>query len=62
MSLSPEIRDALDSLALSEQEYEAIVERLGRVPNELELGLFGSLWSEHCGYKHSIVENEREGG
>ena len=53
MSLSPEIRDALDSLALSEQEYEAIVERLGRVPNELELGLFGSLWSEHCGYKHS---------
>ena len=53
MPLSPEIRDALDSLALSEQEYEAIVERLGRVPNELELGLFGSLWSEHCGYKHS---------
>ena len=53
MPLSPETRDALDSLALSEREYEAIVERLGRVPNELELGLFGSLWSEHCGYKHS---------
>ncbi len=53
MTLSPETRQALDSLALSEREYEAIVERLGRVPNELELGLFGSLWSEHCGYKHS---------
>ena len=53
MSLSPETREALDSLALSEREYEAIVERLGREPNELELGLFGSLWSEHCGYKHS---------
>ncbi len=53
MTLSPETREALDSLALSEREYEAIVERLGRVPNELELGLFGSLWSEHCGYKHS---------
>ena len=46
-------KQALDALALSEREYEAIVERLGREPNELELGLFGSLWSEHCGYKHS---------
>ena len=46
-------REALDALALSEREYEAIVERLGREPNTLELGLFGSLWSEHCGYKHS---------
>ena len=43
----------LDDLALSDGEYEAIVERLGREPNDLELGLFGSLWSEHCGYKHS---------
>ena len=46
-------RQALDDLALSEAEYESIIERLGREPNELELGLFGSLWSEHCGYKHS---------
>ena len=46
-------REALEALALSEGEYEAIVERLGREPNDLELGLFGSLWSEHCGYKHS---------
>ena len=47
------LKEALDSLALSEREYEAIVERLGREPNRLELGMFGSLWSEHCGYKHS---------
>lgn len=46
-------KQALDELAISEAEYEAIVERLGREPNHLELGLFGSLWSEHCGYKHS---------
>ena len=46
-------KKTLDELALSEREYEAIVERLGREPNHLELGLFGSLWSEHCGYKHS---------
>ena len=49
----PAPREMLDDLALSEAEYEAIVERLGREPNDLELGLFGSLWSEHCGYKHS---------
>ena len=46
-------KEALDNLAISEGEYEAIVERLGREPNDLELGLFGSNWSEHCGYKHS---------
>ena len=46
-------KEALEALALSEAEYEAIVERLGREPNGLELGLLGSLWSEHCGYKHS---------
>ena len=43
----------LDELAISESEYDLIVEKLGREPNKLELGLFGSLWSEHCGYKHS---------
>ena len=30
-----------------------LVARLGREPNEVELGMFGSLWSEHCGYKNS---------
>ncbi len=47
------LKQTLDELALTEAEYEAIVDRLGREPNHLELGLFGSLWSEHCGYKHS---------
>lgn len=43
----------LEDLALSELEYSMIIDRIGREPNQLELGLFGSLWSEHCGYKHS---------
>ena len=47
------LKETLDDLALSEEEYGVIVERLGREPNLLELGMFGSLWSEHCGYKHS---------
>ena len=46
-------KNILEQLAISSAEYEVIVERLGREPNHLELGLFGSLWSEHCGYKHS---------
>ena len=49
----PVSQETLDRIALKRSEYEMIVERLGREPNELELGLFGALWSEHCGYKHS---------
>ncbi|HZC04595.1 MAG TPA: phosphoribosylformylglycinamidine synthase subunit PurL [Ktedonobacterales bacterium] len=44
---------ALDEVALSRQEYQWIVELMGRAPNRLELGLFGAMWSEHCGYKNS---------
>jgi len=49
----PFSKEALDEVALSESEYDLIVQRLGREPSEVELGLFGSLWSEHCGYQHS---------
>ena len=49
----PVSKEVLDEIALSEAEYEAIVDRLGSEPNSLELGMFGALWSEHCGYKHS---------
>ena len=46
-------QETLDEIALSRDEYEAIIDRLGREPEPLELGLFGALWSEHCGYKHT---------
>lgn len=49
----PISKETLDEIALSEKEYQLIVERLGREPTEVELGMFGALWSEHCGYKHS---------
>src|SRR5882724_10656120 len=38
---------------LKPDEYERIVEHLGRDPNLLELGIFSVLWSEHCSYKSS---------
>jgi phosphoribosylformylglycinamidine synthase len=46
-------QSALDTIALSHDEYDLIVQKLGREPNEVELGMFGALWSEHCGYKNS---------
>jgi len=46
-------RAKLDAVALNPDEYQAIVRALGREPNELELGMFGALWSEHCSYKTS---------
>ncbi|MEK7814527.1 MAG: phosphoribosylformylglycinamidine synthase subunit PurL, partial [Chloroflexota bacterium] len=46
-------KETLDQIALTPAEYELIVDRLDREPNPVELGMFGALWSEHCGYKHS---------
>ena len=43
----------LAAVALNDDDYRAIVKALGRDPNEVELGMFGALWSEHCSYKTS---------
>ncbi|HET8956246.1 MAG TPA: phosphoribosylformylglycinamidine synthase subunit PurL [Solirubrobacterales bacterium] len=40
-------------LGLTDSEYELIVEKLAREPNDVELAMFSLLWSEHCAYKHS---------
>src|SRR3954451_24498356 len=40
-------------LGLTDHEYDLIVEKLGREPNEVEIAVFSLMWSEHCGYKHS---------
>ena len=49
----PVAKEILDEIALTEDEYRLIVKGLGREPNRVELGMFGAMWSEHCGYKHS---------
>ena len=43
----------LDQVAMSRDEYERLLDMLDREPTEVELGIVGALWSEHCGYKHS---------
>jgi len=40
-------------MGLLDEEYEQVLEILGRKPNYLELGMFSVMWSEHCGYKNS---------
>jgi phosphoribosylformylglycinamidine synthase len=44
---------ALAQVAMSRAEYDRLVDMLDREPTEVELGIVGALWSEHCGYKHS---------
>jgi phosphoribosylformylglycinamidine synthase len=41
-------------LRLTENEFELIKQKLGRVPNFNELCAFSGMWSEHCSYKNSI--------
>ena len=40
---------------LTREEYDRIVELIGRHPNLTELGIFSLMWSEHCSYKSSRV-------
>lgn len=40
-------------MGLSDEEYELVLEILGRAPNYTETGLFSVMWSEHCSYKNS---------
>ena len=51
MPVSKEILDEIAALRGRVRRNRGA--RLGREPNPLELGMFGALWSEHCGYKHS---------
>ncbi|MCU0373476.1 MAG: AIR synthase related protein, partial [Ignavibacteria bacterium] len=43
-------------LGLSKEEYDRILEILGRIPTYTELGIFSVMWSEHCSYKNSILQ------
>jgi phosphoribosylformylglycinamidine synthase len=40
---------------LSPEEYQRLLQILGRTPSLTELGIFSVMWSEHCSYKSSRV-------
>jgi phosphoribosylformylglycinamidine synthase subunit PurL len=43
-----------EKLGLLREEFDRIVEVLGRTPNFTELSIYSVMWSEHCSYKNSI--------
>ena len=45
--------DIIASHGLSPDEYERILEIIGREPTFTELGIFSAMWNEHCSYKSS---------
>ena len=45
----------LERHGLTLDEYNRIVQSLGREPTLTELGIFSVMWSEHCSYKSSRV-------
>ncbi|HEY9632412.1 MAG TPA: phosphoribosylformylglycinamidine synthase subunit PurL [Coleofasciculaceae cyanobacterium] len=52
-SSAPFSPEEIAAEGLKPEEYEEILQRLGRHPNKAELGMFGVMWSEHCCYKNS---------
>ena len=40
---------------LSPEEYQRVLDAMGREPNMVELGIFSVMWSEHCSYKSSRI-------
>ncbi|MFT3742776.1 MAG: phosphoribosylformylglycinamidine synthase subunit PurL [Pyrinomonadaceae bacterium] len=55
-SITPEI---VEQHGLKPDEYQKIIELMGREPNMTELGVFSVMWSEHCSYKSSRVHLKR---
>lgn len=48
-------KKTLEEHNLTPEEYQRIVELIGREPNLTELGIFSLMWSEHCSYKSSKI-------
>ncbi|HET8677343.1 MAG TPA: phosphoribosylformylglycinamidine synthase subunit PurL [Blastocatellia bacterium] len=55
-AITPEL---IQTHGLTPEEYNRIVELLGREPTFTELGIFSVMWSEHCSYKSSKVHLRR---
>jgi phosphoribosylformylglycinamidine synthase subunit PurL len=51
--------ELLKTHGLTADEYERIVQALGREPSLTELGIYSVMWSEHCSYKSSKIHLKR---
>jgi phosphoribosylformylglycinamidine synthase len=46
-------QELIESHGLSPDEYQRILDIIGRDPTFTELGIFSAMWNEHCSYKSS---------
>ncbi|MBY8975578.1 phosphoribosylformylglycinamidine synthase subunit PurL [Rhodobacteraceae bacterium NNCM2] len=52
----PKVTEALAAEhGLKPDEYQRILDLLGREPSFTELGIFSAMWNEHCSYKSSKI-------
>ncbi|MHA7139924.1 MULTISPECIES: phosphoribosylformylglycinamidine synthase subunit PurL [unclassified Arthrobacter] len=52
---TPDVELPWAALGLKENEFDRVVEILGRRPTAAELAMYSVMWSEHCSYKSSKV-------
>ena len=52
---SPITPEVVAQHGLSPDEYQRLLDVLGRLPTFVELGVFSVMWSEHCSYKSSRI-------
>lgn len=50
-----QLNSKLKHYRISQEEYQRILQLLGREPKPIEWPLFSALWSEHCSYKSSKI-------
>ncbi len=50
IAITPEL---VASHGLKPEEYQRILDLIGREPSYTELGIFSAMWNEHCSYKSS---------
>jgi phosphoribosylformylglycinamidine synthase len=55
MTVEPITDSVLERHGLTREEYQRILDIMGRQPTITELGIFSVMWSEHCSYKSSRV-------
>ena len=45
--------DLIASHGMKPDEYDRLLQIIGRIPSYTELGIFSAMWNEHCSYKSS---------
>lgn len=52
-------RELARANGMTDEEYDHLVDRLGREPTVPEVGVVSAMWSEHCSYKSSRIHLEK---